>query len=314
MPRNNTTVEAFIEQWLQATAPNIRATTLLTYRLNLDRYVVPALGYMKLQDLNAATLQAFNATLLEWLAPKTVRNVHGILRRMLSDAVRWGLLKRNQSDAVDAPRRNTPEMKVWTPEQIRTFLRGVEGERLYPAWLLLCTTGMRRGEVLGLRWEDIDLDSARLSVRQARVSLGNEFVINEPKTRRGRRVVALDATTVAVLRSHRAAQAQERLAHGPDWNDSGLVFCKPDGSDLHPETLSRSFRYRIKRDGLPKIRLHDLRHSWASAALLAGVNAKVVSERLGHAQIAFTLDTYAHVLPSMDASAAETVAGAIFGT
>ncbi len=190
----------------------------------------------------------------------------------------------------------------------------MEGERLYPCWLLLATTGMRRGEVLGLRWEDIDLDAGRLAVKQARVSLGNDIVVNEPKTRRGRRVIALDSTTVAALRHHRAVQAQQRLAAGPAWIDTGLVFTQVDGSDIHPETVSRSFRYRIKRDGLPKIRLHDLRHSWATAALAAGVPPKVVSDRLGHSTVAFTLDCYVHVLPSQDQDAADTVAAAIFGT
>jgi len=207
----------------------------------------------------------------------------------------------------------TPEMQVWSPQQLRTFLDHVRDDRLYAAWLLLATTGMRRGEVAGLRWVDVDLDAGRVSPRRPRVVVNHEVIVSEPKTAKGRRSIALDPATVAALRDHRRWQLEDRLAVGPRWEDAGLVFTWPDGRPLHPERFSRWFEQHTRAAGLPKIRLHDVRHSYATAALAAGVPAKVVSERLGHANIAITMDTYSHVLPGLDAEAAGTVARLILG-
>jgi len=204
-------------------------------------------------------------------------------------------------------------MKVWSPEQLRTFLGHVRGDRLYAAWLLFATTGMRRGEIAGLRWPDVDLDAGRVSPRRPRVVVSYEVLVSEPKTAKGRRSIALDPVTLAALREHRLRQLEDRLAVGPRWQDSGLVFTWPDGRPLHPERFSRWFEQHARAAGLPKIRLHDGRHSYATAALAAGVPAKVVSVRLGHANIAITMDTYSHVLPGLDEQAAGTVARLILG-
>ncbi|MDP8977000.1 MAG: site-specific integrase [Actinomycetota bacterium] len=160
-----------------------------------------------------------------------------------------------------------------------------------------------------MRWSDVDLDAGRLSVRQALLTIDYTVTLSEPKTRRGRRSLHLDGRTVAALRAHRQAQLHERLAWGPSWADTGLVFTRPDGAMIHPQRLSKWFAQRAR--GLPPIRLHDLRHSWATAAPAAGVHPKIVSERLGHATVSITLDTYSHVLPGMDADAAELVAASI---
>jgi integrase len=189
----------------------------------------------------------------------------------------------------------------------------VRRDPLYAAWLLLATTGMRRGEVAGLGWVDVDLETGRVSPRRPRVVINYEVVVSEPKTAKGRGSLALDPATVAALREHRSQQLQQRLAVGPRWQDSGLVFTWPDGRPIHPERFSRWFEQHAQAAGLPKIRLHDVRHSDATAALAAGVPAKVVSERLGHATIAITMDTYSHVLPGLDAQAAGTVARLILG-
>jgi integrase len=172
---------------------------------------------------------------------------------------------------------------------------------------------MRRGELAGLRWADVDLEAGRLSVRQPRVVVANQPQSSEPKTARGRRSLALDPVTVAALRRHRAHQLEHKLAVGARYQDSGLVFTWPDGAPIHPLRFSRWFEQHARRAGLPKIRLHDLRHSYASAALAAGVPAKVISERLGHATIAVTMDIYSHVLPGLDREAADTVARLILG-
>jgi len=247
------------------------------------------------------------------LAPKTVRNVHGVLHATLRDAVRWGYLPRNIAAGADLPKSVTPEMHVWNPEQLRAFLEHVRRHSLHAAWLLFATTGMRRGEVTGLRRIDVDLEAGRVSPRRPRVVVNHEVVASEPKTAKGRRSLALDPATVAALREHRTRQLEQRLAVGPRWQDSGLVFTWPDGHAIHPERFSRWFEQHARAAGLPKIRLHDVRHSYATAALAAGVPAKVVSERLGHANIAITMDTYSHVLPGLDAQAAGTVARLILG-
>jgi integrase len=199
-------------------------------------------------------------------------------------------------------------LQVWTPGQLRAFLLHVREDRHYAAWLLAATTGMRRGELLGLRWIDVDLDAGRVAIRRPRVVVDHAVYTSEPKTARSRRSIALDSATVAALREHQARQAAERVVIGPGYQDSGLVFTRPDGSPIHPHLFSDWFKQHVRRAGLPKIRLHDVRHSYASAALAAGIAAKVVSERLGHATIATTMDTYSHVLPGLDERAATTVA------
>ncbi len=236
---------------------------------------------------------------------------------MFRDAVRWGRLARSPADAADPPQASAsarPEMTTWTAAELRTFLDGVRGDRLYAAFLMLATTGMRRGEVLGLRWADLGLDAARASVRQTVIVVRHQVLLSDPKTAKGRRTVSLDAGTVGALREHRKRQAAERLAMGEGFTDHGLVFCHPTGAPLHPERrLSRTFTDRVRQLGLRRIRLHDLRHTWASLALASGVHPKIVQERLGHASIGITLDTYSHVTEGLHAGAAEQVAGVIFG-
>jgi integrase len=247
-------------------------------------------------------------------APKTIRNIHGVLSKALADAERWGLVGRNAARLADVPAVARPKLRVWSPEQTRAFLAAVANDRLFAAWLLAATTGMRRGELLGLRWADIDLDAGVVRIAQARVRAGNRVVAGEPKTARGRRTIALDPATVAALRQHRMRQTEERLAAGPHYADSGLAFTMPGGTPIHPNRFSLWFRRHAGAAGLPAIRLHDMRHSYATAGLAAGVPPKVMSERLGHATVAFTLDTYTSALPALDKSAADVVAGLILGT
>lgn len=171
---------------------------------------------------------------------------------------------------------------------------------------------MRRGEVLGLRWSDVDLNAARLSVQQTPVSVAYKLEFSTPKTARGRRSLALDATTVEALRTHRKRQLEERMAWGPAYEESGLVFTTENGAPIHPDRFTQMFDKHAKHAGLPRIRLHDLRHSHATLALAAGVHPKVVSERLGHATVAFTLDVYSHAVPALQEDAAERVASLIF--
>jgi len=223
----------------------------------------------------------------------------------------------NRADDVDAPHGASPEQRVWTPEQLRAFLAHVRQDRLYALWLLLATTGMRRAELAGLRWSDVDFARARLTPRAPRVVVNYQVHESGTKTASGRRSLALDPATLEALREHRRRQAAERaVAELVDRND--LVFTWPDGRALHPDLVTDWFRRHAKRAtweqdgrqkaGLPAIRLHDVRHSYATAALAAGIPAKIVSERLGHANVQITLDTYSHVIPGLDEQAAATVA------
>jgi integrase len=315
-PHKLTVATYLAEHWLPAMqARGLRPSTLTRYEDHVRCAITPALGGLPLQGLMPTHLNRLYGDLrASGRAPKTIRNIHGVLSKALADAERWGLVGRNAARLADVPAVARPKLQVWSPEQTRAFLAAVANDRLFAAWLLAATTGMRRGELLGLRWEDIDLDAGVVRVAQARVRAGNQVVAGEPKTARGRRTLALDPATVAALRQHRKRQTEERLASGPHYADSGLTFTMPGGTPIHPNRFSLWFRRHVRAAGLPAIRLHDMRHSYATAGLAAGVPPKVMSERLGHASVAFTLDTYTSALPAMDKSAADVVAGLILGT
>lgn len=283
--------------------------------------VVPVLGL----DTSSAPDNALNtlyAGLLKsgrtdgegGLSPRTVRYVATILRRALSDAVRQKLVVRNVSDLADAPSaRSTraPERDVWEASDLRRFLDETRGERLGVLFRVLAMTGMRRGEALGLRWRDVDLEAARASIVRTVVTVNGVRQVSVPKTDQGRRAVDLDPGTVAMLREHRKTQVAERLQMGPGYTDEGLVFADITGAALDPSLATRTFARLVARLELPPTRLHDLRHLHATLALAAGVPVKTVSARLGHATAAFTLDRYGHVLAGAGAEAAAKVAGLI---
>jgi integrase len=325
-PARITVAQFLVDEWLPGIRASIRPGTHDHYSKMVHGYVVPRIGARKLGELTPAQLNAFYAALLVdgrrqvkgaapvGLSPKTVRHVHTLLHKAFNDAVRWGSLARNPADRAEAPRPRTAEMKVWDVKQLRTFLERVSSDRLGPIWLLMATTGMRRGEVVGLRWSDVDLDGGRVSVVQTHVLVNRQVIVSEPKTLKGRRSIALDAATVTALRQFRRVQLEERLRYGEHWTDTGLVVTHEDGTAINPRLFSSWFAQQARTAGLPPIRLHDLRHSYATAAFSAGIPAKVVSERLGHANIAITLDTYSHVLPNMQEQAAEQVAKLILGT
>lgn len=313
-----------VDHWLPAIESGLRKSTFQGYHSAICSHVIPRLGEMRLQALTSDGLNAFYATLLKegrrdgkgGLSPKTVHNVHVMLHKALHDAVRWNHLPRNVAEFSDPPRQTSSgkAMRTWTPEELRNFLRFVENDPLFAAWVLSASTGMRRGEVLGLRWQDIDFDRRRLAICQTIISIDYRVEISEPKTARGRRSVALDSGTVTALRAHRASQNQEKLKLGEVYQDLGLVFCRADGTPVHPDRFTQMFDKHVKDSGIPRIRLHDLRHTHATLALAAGIHPKVVSERLGHSTVAFTMDVYSHAIPSMEAKAAETIANLVRGS
>jgi integrase len=244
------------------------------------------------------------------LSPVTVRHIHVTLHRALRDAVRRGRVVRNACDAVDIPKANRTdprEMKVWSADEVKAFLEATRGDRLAPMWRVMVDRGLRRGEACGLKWDDVDLDAARLSVRRALVSSGYTVHVSEPKTKKGRRVLPLNAATIASLKEQAARQGQDAEKWGDAWTDSGFVFTAENGEPWHPDRISKLFDKAVDAAAVPSIRLHDLRHTCAVLHLKAGVHPKVVQELLGHATISITLDTYSHVMPGMQEEAAEKI-------
>jgi len=316
--RTTRTLGSFLDEWLALQTDHLRPTTLHSYGMAVER-IKSALGHAKLQALTPLQIEHFYADLMTSgrrnggaLAPKTVRNTHTVLRKALSDADRLGLIGRNPAASARPPADNHVEFTTWTSDQLTQFLEHVRADRIYAAWVLLATTGMRRGEVIGLRWRDVDFDGAELSVANTITTAGNKIITGPPKTARSRRHIYLDGGTMAVLREHRRGQNEERLSIGIAWKtDNDYVFTDEVGNSLEPELVSRMFRRYLGSAGLPPIRLHDVRHSYATLALKAGVHPKVVSERLGHATIAITLDIYSHVTPSIARDAANVVASRI---
>ena len=312
--------EYLMREWLPAIEHTVRPTTYRSYVAHCECHILPALGSVQLQKLSPAQINALYAKLGrsgkrngQGLTALSVRHVHAVLHRALKDAVRWGRLARNPADLADPPRvgAHGHELRTWSAEQLAAFLDSQRDDRLYALWHTLAMTGLRRGEALGLRWEGLDLEAGRLSVRRALVPCGREVLTSEPKTARGRRVVALDPETVAVLKAQAARQLAERAAT-ESCDDTGLVFTNREGQALHPWLVSRLFRKAVKEAMLPDIRLHDLRHTHATLALQAGIHPKVVSERLGHATVSITLDTYSHAIPAMQEEAAVRIAELVF--
>jgi len=316
--RSMRTLGDFLDEWMELQRDRLRPTTWHSYAMAVTR-IKAGLGWSKLQAIAPLQLEHFYADLLasggrtgKPLSPKTVRNTHTVLRKALADAERLGLIGRNPAASAKAPANSRVDQSIWTSDEVRTFLLSVRADRLHGAFVLLATTGMRRGEVLGLRWRDLDFDGAELAVANTLTTVGTDVVTGPPKTTRSRRQIFLDEGTLAVLREHRRRQKEERLTVGPAWSTRvDYVFTDELGEPIHPDAFSRAFRRHLAAANLPPIRLHDLRHSYATLALKAGVHPKVVSERLGHATIGVTLDLYSHVTPSIARDAADVVAAQI---
>jgi len=312
------------DKWLPAKKAQLRASTFDSYRRTIELHVVPAIGAVPLQKLTPEHLDTFYAELLTsgrrngkggGLSVKTVRNIHTMLHKALADAARKGTVLRNVAAVADPPRLSSaprPEMNVWDAKQLKQFLEEISSHRLYPALYLLATTGMRRGEVLGLRWSDVDLDGHSISVTRALVIIAYEAQLSDVKTGQGRRTIDLEPKTIAVLRAWKKRQMKERMLTNVR-PATDLIFAHPDGSWINPDYFSQVFDRHLARSDLPRIRLHDLRHTHASILLKQGVPLKVVSERLGHSNPAFTLSVYQHLLPGMQADAAKAFSAAVFG-
>lgn len=309
------TVAEYLRHWLTTIEPTIRPSSFYRFTGAVNQRFIPAFGSTPLAKLSPLQVQAAYA---QWqadgLSPSTVALYHNILHRSLSQAEKWQRIARNVCDLVDPPHEVNPEMKTWSLEQARTFLETTRTDDLAALWLLAIHTGMRRGEMLALRWDDVDFRKQTLAIRRT-VTRGFDGIgFGEPKSAAGRRQLAIPAVCVDALRSHRARQNEQRLALGTAWNDLDLVFERGDGTILHPNIVSRRFK-RIAADiGLPVIRFHDLRHTAATLMLANDEHPKIVQERLGHSDISMTLNRYSHVTMNMQREASDRLAAALTGT
>jgi integrase len=321
-PTKITVATFLLDRWLPQI--QVRESTKASYEVIIKKHIIPAIGHHRLLELDPDDLNRMYGRLSKsgrkdgnGLSDKSVRNIHVVIRKALEDARRWNLLPRNVAALADPPKQpevGSVKMKTWDREELRSFLEFVREDRLYAAYRLAAMTGMRRGEVLGLRWQDVDFHRGRIAVRQTLVSVDYDVRFSTPKTKRSRRSIPLDAETVGALKAYKAQRSAEKLSFGPGYQDTGLVFSREDGTVIHPVLFSQWFDGHVLRAGLSAIRLHDLRHTYATLALQAGIHVKVVSERLGHATVGFTLDIYSHAIPAMQEEAAETFARLVLGS
>lgn len=318
-----TTLSVFVETlFLPAWELKVRPSTLDSYGRLLRIHVLPRLGDIPIasvstdmiDQLYTAMLRGETSPLGRPLSHRTVLTTHQVLSLVFAHAVRKRHLQINPCTAADRPSADSarpPVMQTWSPAQLLAFLTVTSGERLTGLWWLLATTGMRRGEALGLHWNDVDLDEGVLHLRQSLGTIRGCPELGPLKTKASNRVVHLDDETVTRLRTHRATQAADQLAVGPAYTDRGIVFADPAGDHLNPNRVSRSFTRHVTKHGMAVIRLHDLRHTWATMALSEGISPKIVQERLGHANISVTLQIYSHTSTDLHRAAAADVAALI---
>jgi integrase len=299
-------VGAFIERWIEdSVRGSVRQSTYQRDESLCRVHIVAALGKKKLKTLSAADVQRFyRAKLDSGLSSATVHKLHVLLHKALKQAERWGLVPRNVADDVDPPKVHKEEVRPLTNEQARKLLNTVQGDRLEALYVVAVQCGLRQGELLALRWEDVDLEARTLQVRRTITRDGGKHTVGPAKTVKGSRTVKLTRDATEALQEHLERQLAEIDKAGDKWQENGLVFCTGKGTLINPTNLRRrSLAPLLQRAGLPAITFHQLRHTAATILLLKNVNPKVVSEMLGHATIAITLDTYSHVLPNMQHSA-----------
>lgn len=299
-------------QWLDEflakdVKPSVRLTTYENYKGIIEKHIKPALGAKLLRDLIAEDFHELKRIKLEGDAdgrgkksPNTVRLIYLICKMSMRQAKQRGHVPDNVLNDVAAPRKPRKEIHPLPETDVFKLFRNIRNERLFPAFYLLVKTGMRRGELLGLKWEDIELEAGRLYIKRSLVKTNAKGVqFSEPKTARSRRMIPLNVEVVKVLREHRTRQDEEKQKLGENYQDSGMVFCREDGVPIYPDVLNGYFNRYLAKAGLPHYRVHDLRHTFATLMLKEDVHAKIVQDILGHASISTTLDIYSHVVPGL---------------
>ena len=299
------TVADFLDQWLgEVVKPNVRPWTFKGYEVHVRLHLKPTIGKVKLDKLTPLHVhQLLNGKIAGGLSPKSVRYIRGTLRTALNQAVHWGLISRNAASLVASPRVEQYEIQPFTPDEARSFLAAIKGDRLEALYSVALTMGLRQGEALGLEWQDVDLELGYLRINKQLQRHDGTFQLVPTKTATSRRTLALPASIVQSLRDHRLRQADERRAGGPphSWD---LVFTTDRGRPIDGTVVSHHFHDLLESAGLRQRRFHDLRHSCATLLLVQGVSPRVVMDVLGHSQIALTMNTYSHVIPELKRDAA----------
>lgn len=309
-----------LQEWLEGYCkPNLAARSYSSYKMIVDRHITPALGDIKLQDLKAFHIQSYQSQKLRkgrkdgkdgGLSPTTVRKHNHLISQSLNYAVQMEMLKSNPAKTVSAPKREDKEIMYLKKDEIETLLDACPDDGWMEKYIYFSIrTGMRRGEVLGLRWKDVDLNDEVINVNQTLQRVRNKGInFKSPKTRSGRRSIVINSRVVEILNEIRKDQNKNKLSHGKDYyTDQNLVFCNDDGSPVNPQGVTRRFKKIAKKAGFPELRLHDLRHTHATLLMRNGVNPKVVQQRLGHKNISQTLDTYSHVSTDLQRDAVERI-------
>lgn len=301
------TVGEFLDQWLQEVVkPNVRPWTLAGYEVHVRLHLKPVIGKIQLDRLTPSHVQQLmNRKISEGLRPRSVRYIRGTLRSALNHGVRWDLISRNVAALVSSPRVEQYEINPLTPAEAHILLQSLKGDRLEALYSVALTMGLRQGEALGLRWQDVDLELGYVRISKQLQRIDGRLQLVEPKTARSRRVIAVPTTIATGLREHRDRQNAEKKRAGERWTDSGFVFTGPEGMPLDGSAISKQFHRVLERAGLPQRRFHDLRHSCATLLLVQGVSPRVVMDVLGHSQIGLTMNTYSHVIPELRREAAD---------
>lgn len=315
LPPERETVEAFLKRWLVDVAkPAVRPSTYASYEALVRLHLVPGLGKIPLARLSPQHVQTLlNQKRDKGLSPRRVQYLRAVLRNALNQALRWGLVGRNAAALANPPKMERYQIQPWTPEQARQFLDFTTDDRLHALYVLALATGARQGELLALHWPDVDLENGQVHIRGTLQRIDGQLQVCEPKTERARRTIALPPSILTVLRAHRLRQLEEQLAVGPAWRNTGFVFTTALGAPLDGGSVTHRFQKLAGCAGLPRQRFHDLRHCTATFLLAQGVAARVVMEILGHSQISLTLNTYSHVIPSLQRDAAERLGALLAG-
>ncbi len=310
------TVKQFLTDWLEdSVKPSVRPRTHESYTQIVAAHIVPVLGKTALTKLTPAQVQALmNAKTKEGLSVRTVTYIRAILRRALNQAVKWGMAPRNVAALTEPPKREYHEVQPLTLAEAKTFLTSITGTRHEALFLTATVLGLRKGELLGLRWQDVDTDKAVLTVRTQAQRISDVPQLVEPKTHKSRRTVALPALVVDALKRHRIRQLEERLVAGSRWHDMSLVFPSTIGTIADSANVTHAFHDALQRAELPRQRFHDLRHLAASLMLAQDVNPKVMQEILGHSQMSMTMDLYSHLMPSAKKDVAARMDALLTGT
>ena len=298
----NMTVGEYLDRWLNdSDKGSVRTSTYERHEQIVRLHLKPALGRLKLSKLTPAHVQGLYRDKLDsGLSPATVQKIHTVLHKALTQALKWNMIPRNAADVVKAPRPVPEEMHPLSPDEARNLIEAARGDKLEAPYILAVHTGMRQGELLGLKWEDVDLNEGVIHIRRTVVRSGGRISLGEPKTKRSRRPVHLTGAAVEALKAHLERQLEHIERLGDLYRDHGLVFTSEVGTLINPSNLRRrSFAPLLQRAGLPRIRFHDLRHTCATLLLSRNVHPKYVQELLGHATVAITLDTYSHVIRGM---------------